>query len=228
MNDAILFCDVCDASHPGHTDASCRPPAPAKRPSKEWIQTLQNRRLEPRALTVEAVGSIEEIAHSLAGEFRFTRQTQARYSVAEHCVRGSRLLPAVFAGAFLLHDCSETYLPDIAGPLKPFLFVDVPAPNDGNAHIRGYDQISWSELERQHTRVILTALGLASLEPLIYSPEVKRMDLAMLMAEKRDLCGPEPEPWGIDVEPATLERIKPWSPEIAEQRFLERFRELFT
>ncbi len=184
--------------------------------SKTWIQSLSGKVLEPLALTREMVGPIEEIAHSLAGEFRFTRQTALRYSVAEHCVRGSRLLPPAFAGAFLLHECSEVYLPDIAGPLKPSLIVML----EGGG-------VAWTELERRHTRVILDALGLSSIEPLIYSPEIKRMDLAMLAAEKRDLCGPEPEDWGLPYEP-TGPAIKPWSPEVAESEFLTRFHELFT
>ncbi len=182
----------------------------------EWIQTLSGKKLEPRALTAEMVGPIEEIAHALAGKVRFTGQTARRYTVAEHCVRGSQLLPPVFAGAFLLHELGEVYLPDIASPLKPRVFVH------GGGLVT-----SWADLERQHVRVILEALNLSSLEPLIYSPEVRAMDLAMLMAEKRELCGPEPEPWGIDVEPAPLAPFHPWDPTGAEAAFLQRFHELF-
>lgn len=187
--------------------------------SKTWIQTLMGKKLEPLYLTPEMVGPIDEIAHSLAGEFRFTRQTQSRYSVAEHCVRGSRLLPPAFAGAFLLHELSEVYLPDIPGPLKPHVFVSDPATGQSMA---------WVELERQHTSTILTALGLSSIEPLIYSPEVKLTDLAMLAAEKRDLCGLEPESWGLTVPPPEgLTIIETWTPEVAAVKFLARVRGLF-
>lgn len=184
--------------------------------SRTWIQSLGNRKLEPVSLTTEMVGPIEEIAHSLAGEFRFTRQTKERYTVAEHCVRGSRLLPAAFAGAFLLHELSEVYLPDLAAPIKHLVWVDVPE-----------GPIRWADLERQHTRTILEALGLASIEPLIYSPEIKTMDLAMLAAEKRDLCGPSPEDWSLDVLPASVDVSHPWPPEVAYVEFLLRFRDLF-
>jgi len=194
---------------------------------KAWIQSLEGRQVFPRELQVDQVGSIEEIAHALAGKFRFTCQTLKRYSVAEHCVRGSRLLPAAFAGAFLLHELSEVYLPDIAGPLKAFVRVDVPAPNDGNAHIRGCDSITWSELERRHTHVMLEALRLSSLEPLLTSPEVKQMDWAMLALEKRDLCGPEPATWGLPFPPADDELTYVWDPLTAASAFLARFRELF-
>jgi hypothetical protein len=172
------------------------------------------------------VGPIEEIAHALAGKFRFTCQTAARYSVAQHCVLGSRLLPAAYAGAFLLHELSEVYLPDIASPLKPFVYVERWAsgsfgPDDVQV------RVPWADLEREHTRVILDALGLASLEPLIYSPEVKAMDLAMLAAEKRELFGPEPAPWNLSAEPAPAKIFPVWEPYDAMDYFFQRFNELF-
>ena len=184
----------------------------------DWIQTRSGKKLTPRTLAPEQVGSIEEIAHSLAHEFRFSRQTLIPYSVAEHCVRGSRLLPAAFAGAFLLHELSEVYLPDVPAPLKTFVAVEGRAPGEW---------VDWADLERQHTAVILKALGLSSLESLIYSPEVRRMDLAMLAAEKRDLMSPEPEPWGLTVEPANTGTITPWGPAVAAVQFSGRFHELF-
>lgn len=182
-----------------------------------WIQTLENRKLEPLEIKAEQVGSIKEIAHALAHKFRFSGHTEKPYSVAEHCVRGTNLLPPAFAGAFLLHELSEVYLPDIPAPVKPHLEVLVSGGT-----------ISWENLEREHTHVMLQALGLASLEPLIYSPEVKRMDLAMLAAEKRDLVGPEPEPWGLTVEPdPRCARIFPVSPDEAMTLFLRTFINLF-
>ena len=184
---------------------------------KDWIQSLAGKKLTLRELAVESIGPIEEIAHALAGEFRFTRQTRQRYTVAEHCVRGSWLLPPAFAGAFLLHELSEVYLPDIAGPLKPDLLVSMP---DGST-------VSWTDLERQHTHTILTALSLDSIEPLIYSPEVKLIDLAMLAAEKEQLCAPEPESWHLTVPAAKVDLSHVWDTEKACDQFLMRFRELF-
>lgn len=186
--------------------------------SRDWIQTLEGRKLTPRNLQVEQVGSIAEIAHALAGKVRFTGQIAQRYTVAEHCVRGSQELPLAYAGAFLLHELSEVYLPDVAAPLKPFLRVE-------NPH-GAQNPLLWEELERHHTRVILESLGLSSFEPLIYSREVCETDLRMLLTEKRDLCSLEPEPWGIPVEPYAA-TITPWAPHVAESSFLARFDELF-
>lgn len=187
---------------------------------KTWIQTRSGKKLEPLALTVDMVGSIDEIAHSLSGENRFTRQTPEFYSVAQHCVLGSELLAPVFAGAFLLHELSEVYLPDIAGPLKSSLLVDVGTQERPC-------RIEWSALERLHTHVMLEALGLISIEPLIYSPEIKTMDLAMLHAEKLRFFETQPEPWGDLPPPANCGRIYAWTPENAKERFLKRFQELF-
>lgn len=191
----------------------------------DWIQTSENRALFPRAIKPEQVGSIEEIAHALSQNFRFTRQLATPYSVAEHCVRGARLMPKAFAGAFLLHELSEVYLPDIPAPLKPHVLVDVGDGPNPPTTLK-----TWAELEREHTRVMLQALGLLSLEPLIYSPEVRAMDLAMLAAEKKWLVGPEPMPWGLDVEPPRFYKenaICPMTIADAREDFVGMFGTLF-
>lgn len=203
---------------------------------KVWIQTLERRQLDQRRLTVEACGSIREIAHSLAGENRFTKQTRQRYSVAEHCVRGSWLLPSAFAGAFLLHELSEVYLPDLSGPFKSSVFVKVPVEGiDPASAGERFEMISWSALEKQHTTTMLKALGLESLEPLIYCGEVKRLDWAMLAAEKvalHDSEGPEAGDWLLPHPPAIDHDLayvgfRAWAADQAEAEFLARFYELF-
>jgi hypothetical protein len=64
---------------------------------------------------------------------------------------------------------------------------------------------------------------------LLDSPEVKRMDLAMLGAEAQQLLKTEPE-WVADlgVEPAKVNVTEPWTPETAEGFFLSRFNALFS
>lgn len=62
-----------------------------------------------------------------------------------------------------------------------------------------------------------------------YPPEVKLADNILLMTEKRDLMvnGPKSLPWtfGDDV-PVLAQRIKPWSWQTAERKFLDRFARL--
>lgn len=160
----------------------------------------------------------DDIAVALSRKTRFNGHVPF-YSVAQHCVLGSQLLPSPFKLAFLLHEVSEVYLPDVPGPLKPFVEVRV-------SETVSY---TWKALEQIHTIEVLNALGLQSLEPLIHSPEVKRMDAAMLMAEANALH-PEPliEQWkAITVEPAdvgvALDPELLWAPEQAELRFRAAF-----
>lgn len=69
---------------------------------------------------------IEEMAHALSMQCRFTGHVRRFYSVAEHCVIASRLVqdhPGVFklpATPYeaLMHDAHEAYVSDIASPWK--------------------------------------------------------------------------------------------------------------
>lgn len=61
---------------------------------------------------------LEDIAHQLAGTFRFSAATDPWISVAEHSVLVSRLCP-VKKSAGLMHDGAEAYLWDIPKPAKP-------------------------------------------------------------------------------------------------------------
>lgn len=154
-----------------------------------WIQSFTGKRVDLLNMKPEQV-CIEDIAHALANKGRYTGHAKFFYSVGQHTILGAAALPSAFKLAFLLHELSEVYLPDIAGPLKPFVYVQFDALDDTTRCI------TWEQLEREHTSVMLRALGLSSLEPLIYSPEVRTMDLRMLMTEKTGIHGPEPEPWG--------------------------------
>ena len=66
---------------------------------------------------------IEDIAHALAHQCRFSGHTIEHYSVAEHSVRVSGLLedrgyPYRVQMWGLLHDASEAYLIDLPAPVK--------------------------------------------------------------------------------------------------------------
>ena len=62
--------------------------------------------------------SILDIAHNLARINRFNGATRTPYSVADHSVWVSKVVPEEFALAGLMHDASEAYLGDIIAPLK--------------------------------------------------------------------------------------------------------------
>jgi len=64
---------------------------------------------------------IEEIATSLSNQCRYTGHVNRFYSVAEHSVLVSRLVPERLRLTALLHDASEAYVGDVASPLKKLL-----------------------------------------------------------------------------------------------------------
>ncbi len=64
---------------------------------------------------------IEDIAHHLGHLCRFTGAIDRFYSVAEHSVWVSHMVPKHFALLGLLHDGTEAYLGDVSKPLKELL-----------------------------------------------------------------------------------------------------------
>ena len=88
-----------------------------RRTDMSWIQTYTGRKFFP--LTDEP-GEIDlrDIAHSLALQCRFNGHCRQFYSVAEHSVRVSHILPDEEAAWGLLHDAAEAYVSDLPRPLK--------------------------------------------------------------------------------------------------------------
>lgn len=166
-----------------------------------WMQTYTGRQfwpLDPRADEVDIV----DIAHALANSCRYAGHCHGFYSVAEHSVLLSHIVPPEDAFAALMHDATEAYVVDVPRPLKPFL--------------PGY-----KEIETRVWSAIAAAFGLAEELP----ESVKLADTAILLAERDQVMGTPPADWGIEGEApeVTIRFLNPWN---AKEAFLDRFEEL--
>jgi len=148
---------------------------------------------------------IEDIATALSNQCRFAGHLPEFYSVAQHSVLCSQIVPAEFAFEALMHDAAEAYCLDIPAPLKALL------PD-------------YRRIETQVDDLIRCKFDL----PLHQSPAVKYADLVMLATERRDLEIDEGTPWPIleGIPESDLIQINPLRPGQAYGLFMKRFNEL--
>ncbi|WP_025918474.1 hypothetical protein [Herminiimonas sp. CN] len=156
----------------------------------------------------EAEFHITDIAHALSQTCRFGGHTRQFYSVAQHSVLVSQMVPVEYRLQALLHDAAGSYFGDMVQPLK------------GLSSMRPY-----RDYERVMRSRLFDAFGVT---PSAESTEaIKRADLQMLAAERRDLMAPDLSPWpildGIFPRHASISPLMPVS---AEALFLKRFKEL--
>ena len=174
----------------------------------DWIQTYTGRPFWPASARMGDI-SITDIAHALSNQCRFAGHCRRFYSVAEHSVLVSRVVPPEDALHGLLHDATEAYLIDVPRPVKPML--------------KGY-----VELEGSIWFMIARRFGIDPAMPV----SVKEADNTVLLAERNALLGPTPDvpgawAWADGLVPASVE-ILGWSPEKARAQFMDRFAELIT
>jgi hypothetical protein len=160
--------------------------------------------LDPRAEEV----FIEDIAHALSMLCRYGGHVENFYSVGEHSVHVSRIVPPHLALLGLLHDSTEAYLIDVPRPIK--------------RHLTNY-----KEIEALNWAAIAERFGV----PYDMPEEIHRADAAMLATERAGLMKPLPEhaaqAWAMgDVQPPADVTIGCWPPSYAKEMFLRRFEEL--
>lgn len=156
--------------------------------------------LDPAASTYDMF----DIAHALSNICRFCGHSRSFYSVAEHSVHVSQLVPKRLAFAALMHDAAEAFVGDMPKPLKEML-------------------PEYSAIERRIEDDIARRFDLGDA---MRHPEVKRADRIMLRTEQRQVMdNSDGWSWCADVEPASI-IIEFLTPDRAASRFLARAMEL--
>lgn len=152
----------------------------------DWMQTYTGRQfwpLDPRAEEVHPL----DIARGLSHQCRYAGHVKRFYSVAEHCILMSLVMPTrELALAALLHDAAEAYVVDVPRPLKRNL--------PGYAQIE--DRVLTVILDRFGVTFERAPLGVGGL--LVLPREVKEADKRILLDERAQLMSIPPAPWAVD------------------------------
>jgi len=146
--------------------------------------------------------SIYCIAHALSNICRYGGHSDKFYSVAEHSVLVSRLVPSHLALTALLHDASEAFVGDMPSPLKA-LFPDYKA------------------LEERIQASISKQFGMVFPFP----AEVKLADKQAYKAEREQITCVADHVWHTEIEPADID-VQCLSPELAHWAFLQRYNQI--
>lgn len=117
--------------------------------------------------------SLEDIAHALSHICRFSGHVHRFYSVAEHSVLMSKMVPEEYALSALMHDAAEAYIGDVTRPVRMYVDID--------------------PLEERFNRVIFDKFNL---RVRFDCEEIRVADARMLVTERPDIMmrGAEPYP----------------------------------
>lgn len=169
----------------------------------DWMQTYTGRAFYPLDPDPEQIDLLD-IAHALGMQCRYNGHVHSFYSVAEHCVHVSTIVPAADALWALLHDATEAYVGDMIRPLK--------------RHMPAYVAVEDAVME-----AIAVRFGLSGAP---HMPDtVKRADTQVLLDERAALLSAPPRQWDVDGEPAGVE-ILGLEPAAATLAYLDRFTEI--
>lgn len=151
--------------------------------------------------------SITDIAHALSQINRFGGHTREPYSVAQHSVLVSHLVPPQYRLQALLHDAAEAYLGDIVSPVK---------------YVVGMEPLR--DMESTLQAAIFHKFGMGMAQDSTCLDAIRHADLTMLATERRDLMPTDDEQWPVLAGIAPLKsRISPMDAYDAKTTFLLRF-----
>lgn len=168
----------------------------------DWSQCWSGKRFYPLDPRPEDV-TLFDIAQSLATISRYNGHC-GFYSVAEHSVLVSRMVPPEDALHGLLHDASEAYTGDLTRPMK-----------------RNLKGSSFFEIEEQISKLIYRKAGISEELP----ESVKLADSQICIIEREDLH-PRADEWDLPYPRPDDVEIRQMPPEVARTAFIERFIDL--
>jgi hypothetical protein len=171
----------------------------------DWAQTYTGKRFyiaDPRPQDVDLL----DIAVALGNLCRYTGNIGRHYSVAEHSVLVSHLVPREDALCGLLHDAAEYVLADPNRPVKRTLGRD-------------------NEYFRLEQRIWKGALAPKFNLPDEFPDSVKHADTQICIREKAVLM-PRSDVWQLPYEDPVHLPISCWSARRATDEFLYRFQRL--
>src|SRR5690242_9250814 len=171
-----------------------------------YIRTYTGLYIEPLNPDPESI-VIEDIAHALSNNCRFTGHVREFYSVGQHSVLASEVVLPKNALTALLHDASEAYLSDFARPIK--------------------QQPGFGETYREVEDLLMQAIAERFEIDWPVPEEVHYADNLLLVTEARDLMHGTAD-WSPEYQAITPlpYRITSWEPRKTEHRFLSRYYEL--
>lgn len=127
--------------------------------------------------TVDMI-SIEDIAHALSHQCRFSGHTRQFYSVAQHSILCSEHIDSELKLTALLHDAAEAYLVDVPSPVKRKL-------------------TNYKEIEDNVMRVIAEKFKIK----FPFDKRIKEIDEMMLVKEWEQLMDDNPKEHFICLKP---------------------------
>lgn len=163
--------------------------------------------LEPHRGAID----LHDIAHSLSLLCRYAGHIDRFYSVAQHSIMVSLLVPAKDALWGLMHDASEAYLLDIPAPLKK---MDALRP--------------YREAEAKLMRAIALTFHMESEQP----ESIHEADLKARRVEAEELMSPPVDNWTSNLpeysanDRILFKRIANMGMYQAEKAFLARYEEI--
>lgn len=144
--------------------------------------------------------TIEDVAHGLSMICRFAGQCGRFYSVAQHSVHLSEIVPPQDAYQGLMHDAPEAFVGDMAKPLKVML-------------------PEYSVIEKRVEAAVFERFKVAVPLP----STIKEADVLMLVTEQHHLMKNRDD-WEYCRGRTPLDMELPsWSPGQAKSRFLKRY-----